>query len=251
MSPLPLDVPALRTDLRGNTVVTRWGSVCGFTFRAGDRVVVGPEHGGGLVLLRPRGYGWPMLGRRSAGGLVAEPGGVPAAAQRWEVVGGVLAVERELERAVSDGGERLVSVRIRQSDSREPVGVDCLSSRVAKRFAGGRLTAPELDALCLRAALAPEQFGLELAIGASQDPLMADALGGGASFGCVAVDVRGGIQDCGAGRVIIGPWAEAALPSSAGLAAVSAARDAVQLNLFGGGPPDDHSTPERWLRRSS
>lgn len=234
MSSLQLNVPALRVDRRGDVHVTRWGEVGGFTFRAGDRVVVGDERPGGLLLLRPRGYGWPMLGRRAAGRLLAEPGGVPAAERRWRVAGGVVAVERDLERAVTDGGVWHVAVRLRQVATREPVDLAALPAAVGARFAGGRLTSGELEALCLRAALAPEQFGLDLAVGASAVEGLAGELAGSASFGTIALDVRGGVREQGGGRVIIGPWAEVApLGSSAPVAAAgSASSQTLQLGLF-------------------
>lgn len=234
MSSLQLNVPALRLDRRGDVLVTRWGEVGGFTFRAGDRVLVGDERPGGLLLLRPRGYGWPMLGRRAGGRLLAEPGGVPAAERRWRVAGGVVAVERDLERAVTDGGVWHVAVRIRQAATREPVAAASLPAAVRARFAGGRLSAGELEALCLRAALAPEQFGLELAVGASGAEGLAEELAASAGFGTVALDVRGGVREQGGGRVIIGPWAEVAPVSSVVPVAVvgSASGPARQLGLF-------------------
>ncbi len=250
MSSLHLDVPALRLDRQGDVVVTRWGAVAGFTFRAGDRLVLGQEASDGLVLLRPRGYGWPMLGRRSGRGLVAEPGGVPAAPQRWQVVGGVRAVDRDLERAVADGGDWWVAVRVREAGSRRPVAIEALPARLQERFAGGRLSSAELDALCLRAALAPEQVGYELALGAAQSLALATELAAGAAFGAISIDVRGGISEVDGGRVIIGPWAEALTPAAA--VGGTAAPGTVQLGLFDASLPDaEDATDGSRLRRSS
>ncbi len=99
-----LQVPAIQLDGNEFATITRWGMVGGFTFRSGDRLILGAVQEGALCLLRPSGYGWPMLGRSNRGGLVAEPGRVPASPRRWSPVGGISAVERSLERAVVDPG---------------------------------------------------------------------------------------------------------------------------------------------------
>jgi hypothetical protein len=111
-----LQVPAIQLDGNELATITRWGTVGGFTFRSGDRLILGPVQEGTLCLLRPSGYGWPMLGRSSRGALLAEPGRVPASPRRWSPVGGVHAVERALERAVVDLGNWWVCVQ-------EPSGI--------------------------------------------------------------------------------------------------------------------------------
>ena len=85
-----------------NATVTQWGVAMGLIFRPGDRVLLGPVSDGGLLLLRPHGYGGPMLGQRIGEQLFAEPGGVPASPIRWRPAGGVIAVERPLDAAAPD-----------------------------------------------------------------------------------------------------------------------------------------------------
>jgi len=131
-----------------SVIVVRWGRVAGFTFRAGDRVVLGPVEDGGLLLLRPRGYGWPMLGRQLRGSLIAEPGGVPAAPRRWRAAGGVVAVERQLGRGVTDGGRWFVAIRVTDAGGKRR-SPDAARSMGLK---GGWMTGPEVDALCHRAS---------------------------------------------------------------------------------------------------
>ena len=61
----------------------------------GDLLCVGGAAGpGDLCVLVPRTWGHPMLGRRTRNGLVAEPSGLPASRQRWEVAGKVLGILR-------------------------------------------------------------------------------------------------------------------------------------------------------------
>jgi len=85
-------------------VVTRWGAAAGLLFQPGDRLLLGPVWEDQLLILQPRGYGSIMLGRRENGRLLAEPGRVPASPVRWSPAGGVVAVERSLERIGSAGG---------------------------------------------------------------------------------------------------------------------------------------------------
>lgn len=94
--------------------VTHWGVADGLLFTPGDRLLLGElphndrDDSQGLVVLRPRGFGAVMLGRRIGGHLLGEPGGVPASPLRWECVGSVIAVERPLTRAA--GSLRVLGV---------------------------------------------------------------------------------------------------------------------------------------------
>jgi len=196
--PPALHVPALRDDSGGRVVVTRWGRVHGHTLRSGDRLLLGAEQEGGLVLLRPRGFGWPMLGRRAEGGLFAEPGGVPASALRWQVVGGLLGVVRELETGVLDEGPWWIEVRIRASDAgawRAPPGIP---DEV------GPLSADAAAARCRAAARACAASGGQVAAVASRDPRRLRGLLASAAPGGLLIDLHGVAP---AGELVAGPWA--------------------------------------------
>jgi len=63
--------------------------------RRGDLLLARESVSRGQVgILIPRGYGRPMLGRRTANGLLAEPGGVPCSSDRWSMVGRLVARAR-------------------------------------------------------------------------------------------------------------------------------------------------------------
>ncbi len=211
MVPRKLHVPAFRDEssvglsaagIEGSTgnqyspvVVVRWGRIGGFTFRAGDRLVLEEDAGSGLLLLRPRGYGWPMLGRRAGGALLAEPGGVPAGLRRWQVAASVVGVERALDRAVVDSGDWYVVVRT--------VSAQGLPTFVMR----GWCTARELDEQCHVAHRAHNEAGEQVAIGAALAPERAVALAKRCADGCVLMDVaRPEACDTPSADIIVGPW---------------------------------------------
>lgn len=186
-----------------SVMVVRWGRVAGFTFRAGDRVVLGPVSDGDLLLLRPRGYGWPMLGRQARGSLIAEPGGVPAAPRRWRVAGAVVAVERSLGRGVTDGGRWFVALRVTDGAGRVRTD-EAVASMGLKQ---GWMTGPEVDALCLRAS----RWEGRVAVVAANSPEQAVELLRVCPAGSVRLAAdrsQAGVESSGATQasVIAGPW---------------------------------------------
>ena len=209
-APPALQVPALRDDSGGRVVVTRWGRVLGHTLRAGDRLLIGPEQEGGLLLLRPRGFGWPMLGRRAAQGLVAEPGGVPASALRWQVVGGLVGVLRDLDGAVLDDGPWWLDVRARPAEG------GAWRPWPGAPASGGPLSAGEAQAQLRAAGLRAAGAGLEAAVLASRDPRRLRGLATAAAPGGLLIDVQGAAP---AGELVAGPW--------------SSSLEGAQLSLFG------------------
>lgn len=186
-----------------SVVVVRWGRVQGFTFRAGDRLVLSENFTDGeLLLLRPRGYGWPMLGRREGGQLKAEPGGVRAAPRRWRVAAGVVAVERALGRSVMDRGEWHVAVLARG----ETTGAQLRKARIV----GGRLPHRLVDELCHRAArFVDEGMGL-VSIGVGRSPDEAHSAAAGCPPGRLRmppVGVSSTLEvSSRMGHVVAGPW---------------------------------------------
>ncbi len=180
-------------------VVARWGRVRGFTFRAGDRLVLSSDASEeGLLLLRPRGYGWPMLGRREGSRLVAEPGGVRATPRRWRVAASVMGVERTLARSVTDRGRWHVVVAPRAATE-----VDVLQ---AAGLTGGWLSNRAVDALCHRSARFMAQGRGSLAIGVSAMEDEAHRL----AMDCPAGRVRTGTNVPSAvAEVVVGPWVPA------------------------------------------
>ena len=228
-----------------SVVVVRWGRVAGFTFRAGDRVVLGPASEGELLLLRPRGYGWPMLGRQQRGALFAEPGGVPAAARRWRIGGAVIAVERRLGRGVTDGGRWFVDLRVTDGAGRTRSD-EAVASMGLKR---GWMSGPEVDALCHRAS----RWEGRVAVVAANSPEQAQELLRVCPAGCVrlAADrsaVVVAAQTSSDVSVIAGPWSAPApsvstVPSTVDplsdydrpgrLASQADTASVAQLSLFG------------------
>ena len=91
-------IPKLAETADGKVVVTHWGQASSLLFRVGDRLILNQDRADGLLILRTKGWGNPMFGRRSQGQLLAEPSGAPASPLRWSVQGSVEAVERDLER---------------------------------------------------------------------------------------------------------------------------------------------------------
>jgi hypothetical protein len=221
-----LAVPRLEQHPAGDAVVTRWGEIDGFLFRPGDRLLLGEALEGGLVVLLPRGWGHPMLGRRTRKGLVAEPGGVPASEARWRVAGGLSCVERPVERVAGSKGAWWVSARIEEIG---PPGAVGGVEEARQVFLGGRMEGAELDAFCLQAALAPERFGVRVAVGAAADAERAAELVFETPTGMMRVDPASGpSREARGQRVLVGPW-----PS---VQETEARREPTsQLPLFAGG----------------
>lgn len=96
VAPTPLEIP--RFVPAAAAVSAEWGApafvvtssahVPGLDLRAGDVLVVAAEADlEDLVMLVPRRFGRPMLGRLTRRGAVAVPGGVPCDPERWSVAG--------------------------------------------------------------------------------------------------------------------------------------------------------------------
>lgn len=204
-------------------LVLEWGQAGGWLLRPGDRMITSEHALGGLVLLTPLGFGRPMLGRRVAGGLRAEPGGVPCSPLRWRVATGVVALERDLERSVLEGQEWVVAVRLRPCAP----GVDLRVAAAA--LVGGRMDRAGLEALSLRAAMAPERLGVEVALGAATDSAAAASLADETPFGAIRYQLEAPPAAPVQG-LVRGPWAE--LRSADALPA-RPSRHEVQLALFG------------------
>jgi hypothetical protein len=169
-----------------------------------------------------------MLGRQRREGLFAEPGGVPASPARWQVAGRVAAVERDLERAVAGPGRWAVSVVLRPLPHASLMQVRAAEARLQ----GGSLTGAELDALCLRAALAEDDVAVRVSIGAAATQARADALADAAEPGRIRMDVSPrALPEADLADVIVGPWGPA--PVSRGAGSTAAERRQLQLSLFG------------------
>lgn len=203
-----LHVPRIRVDHANTAVVTQWGEVAGFVLRPGDRLVLGGRRDG-LVMLMPRGFGNPMLGRQTPRGLVAEPGGVPASRARWSVLAGVQAVERSLERGAGlAAGRWALVIRV------EGGGTERL--RVGDLSGSGRSVA-EVEATLRRAMLAARQDRVDVHVGLAADLDTAEQLADAAGPNQVRIGLAAlvGHQSprpvaAPAGRVIVGPWDGAA-----------------------------------------
>jgi len=192
-----------------SVVVVRWGRVAGFTFRAGDRLVLRyGERADGLLLLRPRGYGWPMLGRMVGTRLIAEPGGVRAAPQRWRVAARVVGVERRLGRSVTDHGRWYVAVA--------PRGTTTDSALSEAGFTSGWLSAPEVDALCHRAARWMDEGRGALAVGVGLTADASQRLVADCSAGRLRTEAKvpeaTDTPATGQAEVLVGPWVPAPRP---------------------------------------
>ncbi|MCB9777796.1 MAG: hypothetical protein H6742_04470 [Alphaproteobacteria bacterium] len=160
-------VPRLELDGDGVRVV-RWGELDGCVLRPGDRLRLSAD-GAGPVLLAPRGRGRPMLAERQGSRLLALPARVPVGMVRWRAVGVVQAVERYLERG-APGGRFHVAVRL------EPLHADADVLGAAASLPSGLVDGAQLDALCLRATLAPRRFGVAVAVAAADSAQRAAAL---------------------------------------------------------------------------
>jgi len=234
------EVPVLKVETLGDdavAVVMRWGRCGELLLRAADRLGLGPPLAGDLLVLAPRGFGRPMLGRRTRAGLVAEPGGVPASSARWAVVGGVRFIERDLERSVAAAGPWSVVVRI------EPMsGVDGAALAQARsRLHGGRLSGAQLDALCLRAALAPDTLGVRVAVAAAPDPAHAAELLSGTPAGSIRFDISEVAEHAGEATLVAGPWPMVASPTAGDSVGGSAAGGGG--SPAGAGPAGRHPRP--------
>lgn len=228
MSSPAVHVPRIRLESPTRGRVTRWGQVSGFVYRAGDSLVLAEPTSDSLLLLVPRGWGNPMLGRQRREGLVAEPGGVPASTERWQVAGRVAAVERDLERAVAGPGHWSVSVVLRPLPHASLVQVRAAEARLQ----GGQLTGAELDALCLRAALAEDDVAVRVSIGAASTQARADALADAAEPGRIRMDISArALPEADLADVIVGPWGPPPVAPAAGASASERRR--LQLSLFG------------------
>lgn len=95
---LPLSPGVLPRWSRGEGRVFRAlseGSAAGIELLRGDLLLVrGDTSQSQVGVLVPRGYGRPMLGVRTAGGLRAEPGGVRCSLERWAMAGRLVARAR-------------------------------------------------------------------------------------------------------------------------------------------------------------
>jgi hypothetical protein len=194
-------VPRIHVEAPATATVTAWGQVAGLVLRPGDRLVLGGARDG-LVLLVPRGYGRPMLGRVTPRGLVAEPGGVPASAARWSVAGGVVAIERSLERGAGlPAGSWFVRLCVQGG------GTSLLALSDMENVAR---SAEDAEALLRRALLAARRDGLEVQVGIAQDGETASWLAESATTGHARIALvapKSSQSLTPAGRVIAGPWA--------------------------------------------
>ncbi|MEC7947507.1 MAG: hypothetical protein VX265_08035 [Myxococcota bacterium] len=193
-----LNVPQLRIDAPSTAIVTQWGEVDGRLLRAGDRLVLGGTRDG-LVLLVPRGFGRPMLGRHTPRGLVAEPGGVPASASRWGVLSGVRGIERALERGAGMPEGRWSVAVIVEGGATLSLPLSHLREE--------SLSADEVDARLRDALLAARQHGIDVRVGVAADLGEAEALAETAAANHVRISM--GVQAAAvepAGHVIVGPW---------------------------------------------
>ncbi len=213
MAPQLLHVPALRLDAHGAPVVTRWGRIGAFTFRAGDRLRLGPVRPGLLALLLPAGFGWPMLGRCTERGLIAEPGAVPASSARWSAVAGLVGVERALDRCVVAPGRWWVAVA-----SADAALVAAVGGPLQE------LDGDEVDALC--GDLGSMGDRLRLGIGATA--AVATGLVAQAPDGVAWVDAERPVQSAPLAELVEGPWPRV---SAAG-AGAAPRQGGVQLDLF-------------------
>ncbi|MFM2248010.1 MAG: hypothetical protein RL071_4085 [Pseudomonadota bacterium] len=213
MAPQLLHVPAIRLDAHGAPVVTRWGRVGAFTFRAGDRLRLGPVRPGQLALLLPGGFGWPMLGRCTERGLIAEPGAVPASSARWSAVGGLVGVERALDRCVVDPGRWWVA-----AGGEDAALVEAIGGPLQE------LDGDEVDALCGDLG----RMGGRLRLGIAASPALAAALAAEASDGAAWLDAERPVQAAPLAELVEGPWPRL---SAVGLAAAPRP-GGVQLDLF-------------------
>jgi len=195
-------IPRLAETADGRVVVTHWGHAAGTLFRGGDRLVFDRTGQDGLLVLRPRGWGNPMFGRRDNSQLMAVPSGAPASSARWDVFGSVKAVERDFERCGVAPGRWFCALRFESSDLAS-------IANAKKNFVGGWLNAAELDALCRQASVAPEMYGVAVAISASGSKEASESMLGTVPVGRLRFEVRPVLQDAAQqGVVVPGPWTQ-------------------------------------------
>lgn len=193
-----LHVPQLRVDAATTAVITHWGEVDGHVLRSGDRLVLGGPRDG-LVLLVPRGFGRPMLGRHTPRGLVAEPGGVPASASRWDVLAGVRGVERALERGAGMPSGRWSVVVLVEGGGAVTLPLGHLREE--------DLSADEVDARIRDALLAARQHGVDVRVGVAPALGEAELLAESSAANHVRIALGAGAARATPGcRVIVGPW---------------------------------------------
>ena len=195
-------IPRLAETADGEVVVTHWGHAAGTLFRGGDRLIFDRAGQDGLLVLRPKGWGNPMFGRRDSSQLLAVPSGAPASSIRWDVFGSVKAVERDFERGSIGQGRWFCAIRFEASDI-------ATIARAKKDFVGGWLTSTELDALCKIAAVAPETHGVGVAIAASGSKEASESMLIHVGVGRLRFEARPIMQDAVTqGVVVPGPWAQ-------------------------------------------
>jgi hypothetical protein len=195
-------IPKLAETAEGEVVVTHWGQAGGTLFRVGDRLVCEQRGQGELLILRPKGWGNPMFGRRDQGQLIAVPSGAPAAACRWNVFGAVNAVERDLERGGVGPGRWYCAFRIESLDL-------AARANAKQKYKNQWLNSEELDVLCRAAAVAPEVDGVAVAIAAADTIEMATSMVADVSVGRFQFELRPMVQDdLGRGVVVPGPWTQ-------------------------------------------
>ena len=145
-------------------------------------------------------------------------------------MGAVTAIERDHERSVMDAGRWFVSTRL------EGCSEDLEQSELAQArrdFRGGWCSASEVDAITLRAALAPESRGFRVACAVASSPEQAMALLEDTPAGHTRIST---VMASGSGptTVIPGPWPQVSPWRSPVEAAVMLPQErGVQLGLFG------------------
>jgi hypothetical protein len=239
-------VPKLERTLEGGVIVTQWGRVDGQLLRTGDRLVLGVAHADDLVLLVPRGYGRPMLGRRSKDGLIAEPTGVPASGLRWRVGGAVVAIERDLERGAVGAGQAHIVCRVEGSDI-------AALARARAIFCDGVRTERALIRLCSQAAVAPDTMGVQVAIAAAGDWATAEALLGQVEVGHLRFCLpEAEPLDSQRGLIVPGPWSAGVSLTEVqlGVELVSEAAVGASVLKAGGTEGDDPQLPLFGVRRT-
>lgn len=232
-------IPKLAETADGKVVVTHWGQASSLLFRVGDRLILNQDRADGLLILRTKGWGNPMFGRRSQGQLLAEPSGAPASPLRWSVQGSVEAVERDLERGGVGPGRWYVAVRVESPDL-----TALAQARV--RHASGWMQSDDVDALCRKAAVAPELYGVSIAVAAASDQASAERMLAETSASQLRFELRPIMpQGAQTGIVLEGPWRSVRDSASAwqqepgGIRVaprrrrVAAGGSRVQLSLFG------------------
>jgi hypothetical protein len=165
-------------------VVDRGGVVQGLQLQGFDRLVLDPNTQQGLLLLCPRGFGRPMLGRWADGRLLAEPGSVPALGRRWDVVGSLVAIDRDPLRPRLGAVTGWVAVRGADGGSLEAAGVGVGAPAVYNCARPG-----DLDVLCRQVALVARRSGASVALAVGADRAQAIELLRSAPAGTLRVAV--------------------------------------------------------------